>query len=562
MARKTRGSGAAKSNQKGQGQQPKFSSKRAGAPGSNAPDQAKAKSSGYGLNDPSWYSRYPDLLAAAARLPFPYRPGTRISNAVKLLGSNTVDRDIDIPGIYGIKWVPSIGSSSDTVSPASMAARELYTRVRSQFSGPLSADAPDFLIQIMAIDSVYAYIAYLKRIYRFVNSATPENYFIPYGALTAMGFSADAVQGLMSGRVDFWGKINALIHMTDRLICPDVFDVIKRHYWMSDNVYLDAPTANSQIYMFIPEGFLKFGLKLAPDGTTQVGGLNFNTLDTALTSTGDNVVENLYQYGFDLITALTDWEDCFQINGYLRAAFGDTSMFTVGLLELDERIVAVFQPEVLAQIENATAMPINSTDFGDYAIEAGISQDPSTNALISAPRIVLPDADIDDISNMVTWNGGGVLNLHADLPSIEDVVTATRLHALYRTAGSTSGNVGFFVDCASEFVTRFTITSTPMTLLSTLTGAQYETITFGGTIMIGGNSSAVTGDDVKNLIVALKTTSFDWSPIIAIGLYTSVTSQEFTLLCDTANMTKLTADEVLQLNRICLYSEFNAFSIR
>lgn len=127
------------------------------------------------LNDIAWYSKNPELLIAAAQVPYPFKPGMMVPGGTftDQAGTYTYNADTWLPGVCTVQFDYSVGYSNDTMSPASIAAREMFARIRSKFSGRLVADAPDIFMYCLALDQVHAYIAWLKRLYRLLRTYSP-----------------------------------------------------------------------------------------------------------------------------------------------------------------------------------------------------------------------------------------------------------------------------------------------------------------------------------------------------------------------------------------------------
>lgn len=212
-----------------------------------------------GRNDFSWYNKNPLLTESVARIPFPYRPGMKLPE-VKLLNSAKEQAAYPqtVPGIMTINWIPTVGYSKDNLSPISMTAKDIFSKVRSAFSGSITADAPDFIMHIMAMDSIYAYISWLKRVYRASGTFTLNNHLTPEVLLQAMGFRSSNALQILKNRTRLWGIINELIAMTDSFIVPNEFPIITRHMWMSDRAYGDAFSMNAQMYLFNCTNWYKF----------------------------------------------------------------------------------------------------------------------------------------------------------------------------------------------------------------------------------------------------------------------------------------------------------------
>lgn len=469
------------------------------------------------LNDFSWYNQNPMLTQAAARIPFPYRPGSNIkfSNATGAVAT-------PIQGVMSIPWVPTIGQSAVATDPASVAAKEIYGKVREAFSGSIDADAPDFVIYFMALDSIFSYIAHLKRIYRILNTYTPENYNIPDVLLKALGVYSETIQNLRANKAQLWQCINELVGMTYKFRCPAVFDIFNRHYWMNDNVYTDAASANSQMYVFTQDSYYKFALQNTPAGVP-AGGLTMVGKPSGKTAT----VETLFNFGRTLIDALAGSDDAYLISGYLMRAYEGAPAFIVDQISNDERFAPVYVPEVLAQIENAFSA--NSYGIWDNSTNV-VSQDPTTNALICNPKMDLySDAYVVD----------PYISVRSDLPTVEEVVEATRLKNSIRADGS--------IICASEIV---------------LNMGMHDISTKDGQTWLWASSSYY---DNATKVVPLAFRSiylvqqYDWHPISAINIKDGESTMTF-IGGDVHNITIVTQDQLANLHKVCLYSEFKSFN--
>lgn len=317
-----------------------------------------------GENDISWYTRYPNLVVASASLPYPYRPGmdVEIATTRSLGGGSWVNKVTQtIPGVMALEWIPSAGKSENAMDPASLLGMEIYAKVRQSYSGTLRADAPDYVIYVMALDSVFSYIAWLKRLYRVLNAWTPENYAMPAALLHGMGLQDDDIAALRANRMQLWEYINMLVLESRKFTCPGTLDIINRHYWMSDNVYVDDPSLNSQMYMFNLAGAYEYSLATYGDQTTPTGGLTLKLMPWVRSSTSANPngvgptlsVELLYEYGHSMLTALAEWDDSYTINGYLKRAYEGTPLFAVEELPINAVLDPVYSTEVLTQIENS-----------------------------------------------------------------------------------------------------------------------------------------------------------------------------------------------------------------
>lgn len=494
------------------------------------------------LNDLSWYSHYPDLLLSAASVPYPYKPGMayEVGDLFTQYNGATVTTKIrqNIPGVMALNFVPAVGRAETNQDPVNIAAKEVYAKVRSKFSGALDADAPDFMIYIMAMDSIYSYIGWLKRVYKALNAYTPENFQLPDAVLKTMGFSDTRIVEMRRDKMKLLNVINTLIYQTHNFMVPDVMDIIRRHYWMNENVYLDANSLNSQIYLFNQTHFYKFATDSKGAGMLASTGADF------VRSTSGNMVDKLYDFGNDLIKALAASDDGYTISGYLMRAFEGVPSFTVATLAGNEIIEPVYSMEVLSQIENARVV---------NAVDLDITQVPETNTLLFQPLVQADDRFDFEPAKMV--------NLHVPNPTPEMTVVATRLMA-WGDVNAMNSNQMAPVYCGTEIVTGLYFAADGPGV-----GAGSGSMASIVTLDISGDGTKANVDKAR--LVSLLTDiarleQFDWHPltylIVSHGTSTTGKYNVFPLF-DTATIGVVSESNLIALNRVCVFSEFNAFSI-
>nr|QXV86452.1 capsid protein [Rat picobirnavirus] len=490
-----------------------------------------------GTNLFAWYNANPALTQSVSMLPFPYRPGMSLNvNYYDKSSQAAVATKWRIPGIMSINFYPSIGFSENVTDPASLVAKEMYGRVRSSFSGTLPEDAPDLLLYVMAMDSIFMAISHLKRIYRIISTYTPYNYDIPNTLLRMVtGCNATDVEKLPALKMQLFQYVNELIAMTEKLHVPAIMDIFNRHVWMCDNVYLDDATPNSQAYVFRPMGFYQFALD-----TEGKGCLNMTTFPIASTSSL-NIVERWYEFVRGLIESLANSEDAYTISGHLMRAYEGVQRFRIDYLVINEPFAPLYVPEVLMQIENSKCFPVAIASLN-------VKQEPSTNAVISMPTATYAYAN-----EQVAFTTP-IISLRTDNPTVEMIVEASRLSAaLTDPVVNGTSSMTFNVRCGSEVVVDYSITSSES--LDTLTIAKvnsYDPILFTSTI-----------SSLKALRPYLTMESWDWHPILMVRVRFnndgSIYSYD-TLLGDVHNVTTCEERQLAEINKICLLSEFNAFA--
>lgn len=510
-----------------------------------------------GINDISWYSKYPELLSAAASIPFPYKPGMAITGihsafessntpAVFTKYSNGV---LQIPGVLAIHWAPMFGMSSQSTDPASVLAKEIYARVRSKYSGSLDCDAPDFVMYLGALDSIFAYIAYLKRLYRILGTWSPNNYAIPDTLLAAMNIGAAPATELRINRKALLEAINLLVMQSRKFTCPAVMDYFNRHYWMSDNVFCDTNSARAQLYIFVPDGFYTLSTNMIiandPTGSDTAAGLQMHAREfyQSDASADGSIVKEMYNFGLSMIQALDAWDDGYTISGYLQRAFEGQPSFVVDLLDESATQDAVYSEEVLTQIENIRAVGGGGYNF--MADNHFVIQNVLTNAIYSMPYVThAPGVSASTLQPM--------LSLRTENPTAGDVVIASRLHSWVEdeiskvlTKNGMTAN-GHYVHCASELVTEMAMFITP------------ETESRNGYLIPSITNSGNAGVDYLRYFMLQQ---FDWHPLIVYVDGSSTSDSTVIVAGDTNNITVIAESQMDSINRVCLLSEFSSFSI-
>lgn len=493
---------------------------------------AYPKSAEDARNDFSWYNRNPLLTRAVASVPFPYRPGMFIPWANDTGDSATVNPTDSIPGIMAIYWEPTIGQTSTATDPASIVGKEIFSKVREAFSGSIDADAPDFVIYLMSLDSIFSYIAQLKRLYRTVSVYSPNNLVTPDALIQAYfpNFSLDDIAEIKANKMQLFQVINELVGMTRKFRCPAVFDVFNRHYWMNDNVYLDAPTQLGQMYVFSQDGYYQFTLASTPQ-STQAGGLTI----VSPTLNSGTLVSDMFAFGRQLIDALAGSDDAYIISGYLARAFESSPKFEVSNIEIDEVLTPVFDPLVLSQISNLVTVD---------AVNNDVSQDPTTNALICSPTVGLGDQDIQR-SVVIS----PILNINSENPSLEEVVEATRLHCWIDEDGK--------VICATELPKLIRFIFNPNVTQGYISGIMNQ-FTYMDTTATVGTSKFNVVNFARDVAIITK---FAGSPKFYVGIKGSNGKYDAEVFGDYLNPTTLTDEMLKNLHRVCLYSEFNSFGV-
>jgi len=487
------------------------------------------------LNDVSWYSRYPELLASAARIPTPYKPGMVVTADTDTQYKGTLK--FEVPGVMSLWYSPTIGKSIDSQSPATIMSKELWARIRSKFSASLDADAPDIIMYALELDQIHAYLAWLKRLYRTISLWSPQNRDFPEVVMYAMGLGKQAPKLLQANQMAFFGRLNTTIRQANKFLVPEDMDLYHRHRWMNENVYGDEDSPMAQMYVFNP---LTYWLINTTDATS----LTATVVPTFVTAENSYAAleDALFKPVDDMIAAMSNWEDAYTINGYIERAFEGTQFYGTALINYDEKLAPVYSPEVLSQIEN-----IHVVDLGALSTW-NVTQDPNTNNIISVP--------------WGSTNGSTppLLNLHMDVPTAADITVATRL-----TAWADAGDHGKVV-CGTEVVNAISV-HYHMDADGSTTDTPWE-ISSGKKLMYGKSiiyDTVWTVADPSGMNTVLRNLSYlaSWRhhPVMVLWFKNASgdTNCKALPIVDMHNITLLRTTDLAELHRVCIYSEFNCF---
>lgn len=481
-------------------------------------------------NDFSWYNHNPALLESACRIPFAKPTGEAI-NAVDVYDAATkvvTTLKARQPGVFTIVYDPSIGYSVDANSPATIAAREVYAKVRKAYSGTLTCDPPDFMMYMLALDGIFSYLAFLKRIYRTINVYSGVNKYLPDVLLRSMNLSDKAINELRANKTKFWGEINVLISNASKFTCPAVMDIFNRHYWMNDSVFADRANLKGQFYVFRQRKYWRFKLDNESRGMVEaVYPGEFTSMDA------------LIKFGNSMLSALNDDEDAYTINGYLLRAFEGVPNFKVAPLEENEVMTAIYSPEVLLQIHNSKI-----TGFG-HDFSTNVTQDGLTSVVYSKQEFTPTTGTVNYLYNYL-------LDSPVEMPSGPEVVIASRLMPAYKM-------VDGIVRCYSgtEIPLFYQIYSLDSN------GAIATTVINGSYLKLGKENALTTASMAYSIFKAyFHWSNFNDAPIYSLPVMDDQNvAKEGLFLGETTNLTSVDTDTMVDLNRMCIYSEFNAFGI-
>lgn len=336
------------------GNKARFSEKGRNYKNDRMPDSNSRVCAGSKDNDPSWYALNPQLLKDAASFPYAWPLGNKLNVGArgKLINEGS------LPGIMVMNWVPTIGYSSDGTSPINVASINTYTKVRHDNSGHANYDHADYMMYLLAMDSVYAFHSWMRRVYGCMLTYSNTNRYYPRAIVQAMGVDFDDLQGNLA---DFRQYINTYAIKASALAVPAKMSFMTKHYWMSEGLYYDSQQDKPQTYLFNPLGFYRFTLS---EGETPHGMLKFARMfsDGSSSSAAAGCyrttvkwkLSDFVRYGDSLLAPIISDEDFGIMSGDTLKSFGIGGCYTLPVTEETYTVLPSYSSEVLDQIQNAT----------------------------------------------------------------------------------------------------------------------------------------------------------------------------------------------------------------
>lgn len=301
------------------------------------------------FNDASWYIKEGQLAKDVASLSFNnalgvnYRLNDELSDNPKLSLNSTV------PGVLVLNTVPAFGITYDARSPINVAANNIVGFIRSYNSGAKNYDAPDLMLLLGAMDSVYAFIAHLMRAYGTARVFSHTNRYVGDALLYSMGFNGTDVRQHLA---DFRAYINMMITKASAICTPSIMSIYRRHFWMYSGVYKDEDIEKSQMYLYRPSTLWTY------EENEGAGYLKANPVATVVSTTGiNNTLWTLAEweaFGDTMIDKLVTSQDIAVMSGDILKAYGEGNLWKLSLINEDYAVIPVYSEEVLDQIHNTT----------------------------------------------------------------------------------------------------------------------------------------------------------------------------------------------------------------
>lgn len=494
--------------------------------------ESKGKKGNCGGNDPSWYTVPGQLTKDVASLSFNNASG--IPYQMDPGDSNT---KLVTPGIMSIYMgmCPGVGSAAS--SALNVAAKNLYAYVRHQNSGHTNYDSPDLMMYILAMDSAFAYYAWMARIYGMMRVYDQRNRYLGENMVKACGVNPSTID-----LASFRAYINQYAVKLGAFNVPSSMSLYKRHSWMFSNVYADEDDIKGQYYMYQPAYVYYYDdvkgelvaqnlcCKATPNVTDSIE-VNDGMTMTSIMNIGDIIIQHL-----------AGSEDINIMSGDILKAYGG-DVFKLSLIDENFAIVPIFSEEVLTQIHNTT--------FIGGHMHNGISGSNSAFDCFKVRQMGNPGYGYL-MFQLSTDEGGGSIGCNkfldfwkADITP-EDVMVATRnmVFSYYDEIGKKYD----LQTCGTEvpfFAAIYTNDPANPTVLTRITIGWSDEL-----------STTVTG--LTNLFKRVsKLSYFNEHPIIVKGTYdanSKFTLDKETVIGELSNFTIVNFDDIRKMHDTALLS--------
>lgn len=522
-----------------------------------------------GVNDIRWYANNPELLRAAASVPFAYTLGTPLpwkAHNNRLMG---------VPGVMTMYWTPYLGYNDPAIVAA---ANSTYSYVVHANSRTTQYDPNDLLLLILAGAQIFSAFALGVRAYGLMRRYDQQDSYTPGALIEGMGFNYEDLKTNVS---HMWFDLNQISAQLQQIWIPNTMPIIERWFWMNSNVYADGDSVKSQYYQFAPTVFYQYSETASSNGgslqpikwmqLTEDTSAPVAVLPVPTRHTWDEYVTIIN----NMLTALLNSQDRGIIFGDILKAYGEGSLYSVSPINVDYTVEPVYDKEVLSQIENATFF---SNAFGLGAVTrthdiGPIVQMPGATGL--QHQFLSTSLATSASTGNGQANGAGEflpLNFHQkEFPTPEQIMIATRLRSVgtrvlgYGTSGG-SARLGYY----GPAIAGTEVLVWASSALTYNDPSDVQLVQLNVNILTTARTATPSGP-VSFLATVWEWASFDWAPMILIAAenelafpstnlnpatVSPVFGDTYEAILDYDNYTILSADSLKRMHQTAIYSLF------
>lgn len=481
-------------------------------------------------NDFRWYTKNPTLLSVASNIPFSQTAGLPFN--IDNYTTQTID------GVMSIYLEPVFACGEGNTSLLNDIAKDQYAFVRHANSGHANYEANDLMITELAISQAYSFYSWMCRIYGILDYYTAANRYYPDALFKALNVDGSDLQ---KNQANFYSYIQIFAAKLQQFYMPRLTMYEKLAYIYA-NIYTDGATKKSQLYIPTTRSWFLYD----PRSSSTGGKLT----STMLFSTSTEIdLDAIQTAGERILRPLIIDEDVGIISGDILKAYGASGCIGVTPIKPDYKVEARLESIFLTSLENAMIVANNGHTITN-TLEQVISGDDSYLKGTMSWLVGKSNTDAKDKGMLAYWNANRPLNMHIDTPVSEDVVENTRFMHTYNQ------------EDASTTQYRYSLALNDLFAINSVT---YITYTYSGT---GSSRSRSISTYVMNSpIITSEEDVYKWyrhamcfsvNPRMAyVTLDEDDEVTNFVYLMDWDNYALLHKEQIDNLNRTCLMSEFN-----
>lgn len=516
-------------------------------------------------NDPLWYAQNPQLLSDAASYPYAWPAGVKLnllneySKDAHVWNSGEVAAHLSnysVPGIMTGILVPTCGKSLNATSPVNIAARNIYSYVRHANSGHTNYDSPDLMLYLLAMDSVYTFLSWCRRLYGIMSLYSPVNRYLPEALVTAQGVNFKSV---MDDLANFRYRLNLAIKKVGSFVVPASMAYMARHQQMISGLYYDGKSPKAQVYQYT----LGYVYKYVETSASKPGYLEPVYV---YSSPGSLTATDIYNIMDALINPISASEDCGIMGGDIYKAFGDSGVVKLDWTLDNYSVVPEYNEEMLSQFQNATVTGPVLRSFAHDSSKTynDITQNESGEIICDLKFIGLMDESVLTPSRFSgVMCSDRIITFNKDVVTPADTMVGTRLTVIpakfedANPGDSTEAQLYINSVYGSEVLTAVTLTR------FVFEGGKW-TYTTDASFKYDMSNDITEQSAFCNLMQGIALSSqFKWHPAFVITVPTARVSDMFAnyefggLNLDIDNFTVLSYSDVEKLHETALLSQFN-----
>lgn len=538
-----------------------------GKEGENSREDGKIKSSP--INDPSWYTKFPELAQGAGNIPFsdplgsPVKYGEIYSETITVGGQRklvTYDPSeavpLSVPGICSLMTKPSYGYAVNRNHALNIAAQQLYSNVRYVNSGRKNYDAPDLTIYVATIAELYSIVNWLIRLYGYAFMYSQRNMYIGKALIEANHVNA---RDIVNNLANFRYMINMYISKISSFAVPADINIFKRRAYMFQSLYTESTTQNikDQLYQFIPDGFYKFALDETGKGMLKYSNIcdffNWNRQGSYYLT-----MNQISQYMESLLENIVGDEDFGLMTGDIIKAYGSNIL---GLNPIPEALIIlpVYEEFTLSQMRNATIIDVaRGTGIGNPRKPMYVKTSRGNEVVYSGDVYQTTDGNLVSVECMdsLAMNSArmitmlpGIITVTNPNPGIDDVFESTRL----KTCIMETGEIELYADTPIVTITNGSDVVVACEFYSYRESESQNPAVWMGHI----NKWLSNGiEDTATILSEWEREHFHWSPLF-YAVHVDADAAKVTrieLLSNVDNYTQLSTDNIRRLHEVAMLS--------